>query len=104
MKKNNLLQSYSALEIAENMYLIDSYREIIRAARLNKPLKDVQWTNEDLRLQLMRLSREELIEFDNEVSRVMKEISVRNEIQTLRNQISNKKLRIKQLENEIKND
>ncbi len=99
--KNLLLQGYTPTEIAENIYLQISYKDIIRAAKRDEPIKDVKYVNGDLQLQFIKMSKEDALEFDREVNVVYNELETREEIKRLRNAISNKEIAIKQLENKL---
>jgi hypothetical protein len=99
---NKLTNNFTPLDIAENMYLMNSYTELMRSVRRGTACKDVQYVQEDLKLMFIRFTKNELLEYNEQVNMHLAVIERRTEIQKLRNQISNKNIKLQQLLNESK--
>lgn len=102
MKKLPKTTVYTPREIAENLYLQNSYTDLIRAVKGNTPAKDVKFVREDLQAMFCYFTRDEMINFDNDVKEELGVIEKKTQIRALRNQISNKQIRLQQLINESK--
>ena len=99
-KKLPKTTEFTPIEIAKNQFLMNSYEDIIRAAKRNVPVKDVKYVREDLKAQMCKFTRIELIDFDRQVKEHLEVLERRSEIQRLRNSISNKEIKLQQLLNE----
>ncbi len=93
MKKK---QDYFTPEfIAQNQYIANSYERILRYVNKGTPIKDIECVDPDLKLFFIVKTGEELLKFQQEVSKLYEIEKIRNEITVLRNKISNKKMKIK---------
>tara|TARA_R110002050_G_scaffold67834_3_gene146923 strand:- start:478 stop:783 length:306 start_codon:yes stop_codon:yes gene_type:complete len=93
---------YTPQEIAKNLYLMYSYKDLLKAAIAGKPCKDVKNVGEDLQAMFCSFTKEELIDFDSQVKSQLKDVERKVQIKRLRNEISNKKIRLQELLNDIK--
>jgi len=96
------MKFYSEKKIAQNSYIQLSYKDLIRAAKRGDSIKDVKWVDDNLKMQFLGMTNEEIVAFDNEVIRISNELDIRNQIRIARNQISNKEIVIKSLEKKLK--
>ena len=96
----NLLRfGFTPKEIAKNMYLHDCYKAVLAASKASMPIKDIQYINPDLQAQFARADKDDIKEFHQEVLKHKEIIERQVEIKRLRNQISNKQIRLEQLLN-----
>lgn len=88
---------YTPDQIANNPYLLYSFEDIIKAVKQSLPFKQIGCIREDLKVQFLDMTREETMEFNKQVTFLIKKKDRDQEIAKLRNQIQKKQEKIEEL-------
>lgn len=102
--KNKLPKTnqYSPEEVSKATYLHNSYVDLARAIKEGTPIKDVKYVREDMQLHFILMEKEDkLSKYMELVDLKLETLQIQNKIQVLRNMLSNKDIRIEQINNEI---